>query len=508
MIKLFSRFSNNLGGFIVPTVLMVIVVFSILMISVASVINVTLGDAARNQSSQMALNIAEAGVNYYLWHVSHNNSDYKDGQTTPSAPVANLGYGPYVHSYRDGSGNVVGTFTLYISPGTAGSNVITVRSTGKMNGSRSPSRTVQARIGAPSFSTYAVVSNSQLWFGDTEIADGPVHSNVGVKMDGPNNSDVTSSNLTYVPTNSGAGSGSTKAGVWCDPNITNPNCTTRSKVSWRYPVPSVDFNKVTTDLCQLKKTATNNQASNSCSQRPSRTAGYIPPRATGYNRAYGYLITLNTNGTYNLSSVSAENDTRANYTSALTSSVVANNVAIPSNGIIFVEDNVWVRSEAGGFDGRVTIASARLAVSGQTTVSVVDNIKYKDQYSGGDAIGLIAENNIDIAPYVPVPLTVHSAMIAQAGRVQFRPESYSNSQATVGYVTESQRLNFFGSVASQEQWTWSWLRCGNTNSTSCWSGFRYNETKYDENLRYAPPPNFPVTSTYDILEWREVITAA
>ena len=97
MIKLSRKISNNSNGFIVPTVLMVIVVFSILMIGVASVINLTLGDAARNQSSQMALNIAEAGVNYYLWHVSHDNTDYKDGQSTPSTPVANLGYGPYVH---------------------------------------------------------------------------------------------------------------------------------------------------------------------------------------------------------------------------------------------------------------------------------------------------------------------------------------------------------------------------------------------------------------------------
>ena len=95
-------------------------------------------------------------------------------------------------------------------------------------------------------------------------------------------------------------------------------------------------------------------------------------------------------------------------------------------------------------------------------------------------------------------------MIAQNGRVQFRPQFNYGGGATDGYINPNQNFNFFGSVASNEQWTWSWIRCG-SNSTSCWSGFKYNETKYDENLRYAPPPSFPLTSTYDILEWREII---
>ena len=52
----------------------------------SGVISNTLGSAARNQSSQVAINIAEAGINYYLWHMSHNSGDYKDGTT--AAPVS------------------------------------------------------------------------------------------------------------------------------------------------------------------------------------------------------------------------------------------------------------------------------------------------------------------------------------------------------------------------------------------------------------------------------------
>lgn len=495
-------------GFIIPALLVLIITFGTLMIVVSSVISNTLGYAARNQSSQVAINIAEAGINYYLWHMSHNPTDYKDGKSTPSTPDAELGYGPYVHDYTDSTGTKRGTFTLWIKPGENGSKVTTVRSEAKQVGMASVERVVEAQIGAPSFSAYAVASNSELWFGSTETADGPVHSNVGVKMDGPNNSIVTSANETYVPSySSGPGSGSTKPGVWCDPSITTPSCSGRSKESWRYPVPSVDFNKLSGDLCNLKKTATNNQSNNACNQTPNRTDGYIPPVRNQYDYDRGYLITLKTNGKYRLEEVRSENDTRNNYSSALNTRSTIDNIDIPSNGVIFVEDNVWVRTESGGFDGRVTIASARLAVSGDTVATLVDNITYKDQFTGNDAIGIISEDNVDVAPYVPVPLEIHAALISQRGRVQFRPRyNYNSYYSTPGYIQPSETLTFFGSIASNEQWTWSWIRCG-SNSPSCWSGFKNNTTTYDENLRYAPPPDFPVTNTYDILKWREVIKA-
>lgn len=500
----YVRYKNE-QAFIIPALIGLIIGFSFIVGTAATIINYTLGSSLRNQGNQSALNLAEAGINYYLWHMSHNNTDYLDGNSSASLDP-NYGYGPFKHDYRDASGTVIGSFTLYIKAGLNGSKVITVRSIGEETKAPGVKRTLQAKIGAPSFSTYAVASNSELWFGNTEIADGPVHSNVGVKMDGPNNSDVTSANTTYVPSSSsGSGSGVTRPGVWCDPAITSPNCSTRSKVSWRYPVPSIDFNKLTADLCQFKKDAINNQGSTACNTKPTRTNSYIPPRNTAFDDSIGYLITLNNNGTYTLSNVNNEVDTQSNYTSALSTNNTIANITIPSNGVIFVEDNVWVRTESSGFNGRITIASARLAVTGATIATIADNILYENKYDGSDSIGIIAEDNIDVAPYVPSPLEINAGLIAQTGRVQFRPTYNSSGGYTPGYVNPAQTLTFFGSIASNEQWTWSWVRCG-TNSTACWSGFEYNTTKYDENLRYNPPPNFPVTSTFDILEWREVVT--
>src|SRR5207253_2796264 len=98
--------------------------------------------------------------------------------------------------------------------------------------------------------------------------------------------------------------GSSHPGVWCNSSVTTPvNCNTRSKTSWQYPVPAVDFNQISSALCNIKKTAfaanaataaLANQA-NACTQTPNtRTPAYLPQRAVNgsFNLSRGYLIQL------------------------------------------------------------------------------------------------------------------------------------------------------------------------------------------------------------------------
>ncbi|HEX8390518.1 MAG TPA: hypothetical protein VF597_03800 [Candidatus Saccharimonadales bacterium] len=496
-------------GSMLVGLLVFIVAFATLGLAVGSMIVVTLGTGVRAEHSEQAFNAAEAGLNYYLWHLNHDAADQRDGQSTPATPGP-LGYGPYVHTYQDNEGNDIGTYTLYILPGASGSTTVTVRSIGKVSRYPSATRTVEAKIGAPSFSTFAVAGNTALWFGNTESTSGPVHSNIGIKMDGSNTDQITSARSSYtVPSWSGSGAGTTKAGVWCDTAITSPvNCNSRNKTSWSYPVPAVDFNKISGDLCALKKIATNNTAANACTLRPTRTSGYIPAvSASPYSATVGYLISLNDNGTYNLEQVSNERDTRTSYATALTRTTVAANVAIPAHGVIFVEDNVWVRSSGPtGFNGRVTIASARLGVTGTSKAVIAGDIEYADKYNGNDAVGIVAQGNVEVAPYVNAPVEINGALISQAGSVGIRQKYVETGNWVKGYVGTTQGLTFFGSLASNLEWTWSVLLCGTQSNASCWAGYRYTTTVYDENLRYAPPPNFPVTSSFDMLSWREVLT--
>lgn len=518
----------NMSGMILPGVLSAILAFVILAGAVLTVIDSNLGSVSRNVQSQQAFNIAEAGVNYYLWHLSHAPSDFKDGQSTPATPDANLGYGPYVHNYIDDNSKNTGTYTLWIKPDGAGSTIATVRSIGQVKDTNIK-RTVEARIGAASFSSYALVSDSPFWFGNTESANGPVHSNVGIRMDGASNGDVTSSNSTYVPPSNLGGNGSTsQPGVWCSTSVTTPvNCNTRSKSDWRYPVPTIDFNQVGSSLCTIKKqafaantsTASLANLANACTQVPTtRTNAYLPQRSTSgtYNIARGYLIELNTNGTYNLYNVNAEDDQAATYSAALTLTSVANGITPPTSGIVFAEDNVWVRTNS-TYAGRITIGAGRLAsATNAANIVIADDVLYSTK-NGSDAIGLIAENSVLLAPYA-IPQSgsfnfeVDAGIIAQTGDVIY-PLYYrtSSSKCTKGWVNSNQQYTFYGSIATRQSWTWTWLlggSCGNAaNSGSGYiSGVLNNNTQYDYNLQYAPPPSFPITSSYNILSWREVLT--
>lgn len=516
------------NGYALPIVLSIIVAFTIILGAATQLVVSNLNLAGNNVSSQKALNISEAGINYYLWHLSHNPTDYRDGKTTPSTPDAQLGYGPYVHNYLDVAGNVVGTYTLWIKPDSSSSTSVTVRSIGKEAKSGFV-RTIQAQIGAPSFASYALVADVPVWFGNTEVSHGPVHSNIGIRMDGSSDSVISSANATYVPPNNLGGDGSSHSGVWCHSSVTSPvNCNSRPKTDWVFPQPAIDFNQVTSSLCTIKKQAFSANAatsslatqSNACSQVPStRTASYLPQRSTSYSVNKGYLIQLNNNGKYDLYYVNGENDTKTPYTSALTLAALATDITIPSNGVIFAEDNVWVRTNP-TFAGRLTIGAGRLASSSvDAQIVIAGDVKYSTK-NGSDALGLIAEGDITIAPYAS-PATgsfdfeIDGALLAQTGSVIY-PGSYRNasSNCTRGWTGSNQTFTFYGSVATRQTWTWTWLngysQCGDAsrdNSSGRYiSGVLNNSTQYDYNLKYSPPPSYPVTSTYNILSWREIIT--
>lgn len=511
--------------------LSIIIALAIFIAAAEELVLSNLSLVGRNNDSQKALNIAEAGINYYLWHLSHDGTDYKDGRTTPATPDPNLGYGPYQHNYIDDNANTTGTYTLWIKPQGSGSTVVTVRAIGKVSNS-SATRTIEARIGAPSFASYDVLADTALWFGNTEATSGPIHSNQGIRMDGASADNITSARATYVPPSSLGGDGSTSHnGVWCSPSVTSPvNCNTRSKSDWSFPVAAVDFNQVSGSLCTIKKVAflsdpaTASLASNNstaCSQVPAqRTPAYLPQRSSNgsFNVSRGYLIQLNSDGSYNLYNVNGENDRLTPYTSALTLQLVATNVAVPSSGVIFAEDNVWVRTNP-TFHGKVTIGAGRLQSSNvNANIVIADDVLYSTK-NGSDAIGLIAEDDVIVAPYAPPSsgsfnFEVDAALIAQSGSVNY-PLNYrtNNNACTRGWTSTNQNFTFYGSLSSRQTWTWTWLvgnsSCGDAvrDSTNEYiSGISHNTTQYDYNLQYSPPPSFPVTSTYNILSWREVLT--
>ena len=195
---------------------------------------------AKNQN-EIAFQIAEAGINYYRWHLAHNPADLQDGTGAP---------GPYVHDYKDKNGTAVGKFSLDISAPPNGSSIITIKSTGYSLANIKNKRTLKVRIGFPSLSDYGFLTNSDVWIGDTEVIHGKLHANGGIRFDGQADAPITSAKSTYQ-CQSMHGSGcnnTTKPGVWGSGGPQN---------FWKFPVPAFDFNGITVDLANIKTGAQN-----------------------------------------------------------------------------------------------------------------------------------------------------------------------------------------------------------------------------------------------------------
>ena len=136
----FARARRKGLGVIVFIVVFGTVATTIIIMGVASYGLSEHRASVRKHDRDMAFHIAEAGANYYRWHLAHDDDDYWDGNpsTTP---------GPYVHDYVDKDNNIIGQFSLEITPPLSGSTVVTVQSTGWLNSRPTVQRTVEGTLG-------------------------------------------------------------------------------------------------------------------------------------------------------------------------------------------------------------------------------------------------------------------------------------------------------------------------------------------------------------------------
>lgn len=445
----------------------------------------------RNRS--LAFKIAEAGIEYYRWHLAHDQDDYTDGTGGP---------GPYIHNYYDKDGNIIGQFILEITPPTPGSTIITVRSTGKSNADPDIEKIIEAKMGIPSFAKYASVLNDNVRYGVGTDVYGPIHSNGGVRFDGTAHNLVTSAVSDY---NDPDHSGGNEFGVHTHRNQSGQSGTDNSfrpqeappnpvpdrsdvfLVGRQFPVPAVDFTGITQTLSLLKEAA-----SSSGFYRGSSGVG-----------KYGYDIVLKTNNTFDFYIVDALRSPPSNCTNYLSqdgwgtwsiqTETLLGNYPIPANGLIFIEDDIWVRGQINA--SRVTIASARFPDNPTTrsSITVNENLLYTN-YDGQDAIGLITQKNINIGFYSADIIRVDAALMAQNGRVgryYYRPP---DNRCTTYHSRNT--ITTYGMIASSQRYGFAY-----TDGT----GYQTRNLIYDANLLYAPPPSFPLAAeTYEVISWKEI----
>lgn len=188
----------------------------------------------RNVVNEQALSIAEAGVEYYRWHLAHNPDDLTDGTGQP---------GPYEHDYTDPQGGVVGKFSLNIA--TPSGELVEITSTGWTMADPNIKRTVRVTYGTPALTRFSFLHNTNVWFGQGMTVVGPVLVNGGIRQDGINTSTLRSAKETYTcGVASGCEPAEEKPGIWGNGGPTE---------LWEFPALSIDFEGINVDFNHLKK---------------------------------------------------------------------------------------------------------------------------------------------------------------------------------------------------------------------------------------------------------------
>ena len=461
----------NQPGSILIYCVVIIFIFSLVMLGVLSYATIQLRVTRSAINREVAFQIAEAGVNYYQWHLAHFGNDFWDGNasTTP---------GPYLHDFIDKDTNQkVGEFFLTITPPLVGSTIVTISSTGYTAQNPLQRRNVTVRYGVPSLAKYAFLTNTDIWIGNAESVSGEMHANGGIRFDGVGNAPIYSAKSNLPP-----GPGyqcywyhgcsnpfQWKPGIW-------GSASAAVQAFWQMGVPNVSFAGISGDLQNLELLATGQ-------------ADLAPSTALGYS-----LVFLN-NGTVDVYKVTSlrshatgQDVNGVNHTEDLDyqNRTFQYNMAIPANGVIFVKDHVWVE---GVINGRVTVGASKYSTdpTQQARILIPNNLTYLAK-DGTHSLGLIAEKDVLVTYFAPATLEIDGALVAQQGSVQ--RYSFTGNLKT--------KITTYGSTASFGVWTWSWVN----GSGTCTSGYCTTETIYDSNLLYSPPPSFPLSSSgYQQISW-------
>jgi hypothetical protein len=453
-----------------------LVIMTAVAIVLTSIIGFVVGQtkyALRTHAKEQAFQIADSGIQFYKWYLAHNT----DGRTTQQIQdfwTNGNPYGvndPYEAEYKDSFGGAVGKYRLEVTPPERGSTVVTVTSTGWTYKYSNDVRVIEVRFRRPSWSEYVVLANDVMWFGSGTETFGKIHSNYGIRFDGVANNLVTSAVSDY---NDPDHTGNNEFGVHTHTNPVDPlppaAVPSRPDVfkgGRQFSAAVVDFNGVLGDLNYIKSVA----------QVGTDGSLYFN------NANQGRHIILRTNDTFSIRTVQSWN--------ASTNEIInynggwQNNIPIPDEGVIFVENNVWLEGSVSG--KRVTIVAANLISASVKNVFIKNDIRYTN-YDCTDILGIIGQKDVSITKNSEDNLRIDGALLAQSGRVG-RPNYGQSDHKSV--------ITVYGAIATNQRYGFAW-----TNGVSNW-GYTTRNLYYDNNLLYCPPPYFPVGTQYEMDLWEE-----
>lgn len=443
------KFSRRRKGMYLPVIMLAATLFMAFTTAIIALSMSNVKIANLHNAKITSMSISEAGINYYMWHLAHSNTDYCDGTTcTGTAP-----YGPFHHDYTDAGGKVLGTYDLYITPPSLSSNITTIKSVGKVNG-KSPTRTIIATIGMPSYTKYTLLVNAEdLWVGSGEKITGTVHiNNNGVWNEGEITGDASSTETTFSSQHAGT-----------QPGVSGPGIFGGAKL---FPVTAINMNQIDVDITTIRNAAKNLGEGDYYNTSSSK----------------GYHLVLKSSS-YDLYTVKKYDATGYN----ITQETLIGNHPYPTKGVIVLEDNTWVDGTINNQKVTIVAADPEANNNQKKRIIIPNSVKYTN-YDGSDKIGLITQTDILVTRNAPNNIEIDAAMIAKDGQIRIDSYPYEHKG----------NIKVYGSMAHKGGLLWTYDYGG-----GLWSGYQTTNTIIDQNNVLNPPPKFPLTGAYAILSWRE-----
>lgn len=487
-----KNFTPSEQGMVTPLILVILAIFFVLATAIMAWSVSSRKDLKNKVRQTEALTVAEAGIEYYKWHLSHDESDFQNGEswcckdeTGNPLPAEACGYvcGPYNRTYKDADGNMIGEYSLKITTPRLGYTVTRIDSTGWLYDHPDYKRTVRVNLGKRSLARFSFLSNASLWIGINENTSGPVHSNGGIRFDGTCDAEVTSATQTYI-SNWGR-----RDGIWSSllPGSPGYGVNLLCQKYWQFPNPAVDFSLFTVDMNKIKQAAQNGGI-------------YLPPGPNGYH------VIFNADGTVTAKRVDALDESfpvsfrderanggmggRVNDYERIKNETLVGTYPMPANGAIFVDGKVWVE---GTVNGRAVLAASKFQTdyTKQARIILNNSIEYLNK-NGEHVLGIMAEGDIIAPLHAPSEnFAINAVLLSQKGHVYYR--NYGNRKI-------KENITVYGGIISYLFWTWSYSEA----SGKLVEGYRNTITEYDNNLVYGPPPFFPAESDFSLLSWEEV----
>lgn len=433
-------------------------------------------------AKERSLAVAEAGLNYYKWFLAHNPNDVTLGTGVP---------GPYEVPFTDPEIGVIGTSSLSVAS-TSYCGVVSsidIESVGVTSDDPDITRTVYGRYSRPTVAEYAYIINSNVWAGSDRTIIGPYHSNGAIRMDGTNNSTVTSNLETWEcdgTINCDTG------GVSVGDDIASVFGSGPNSALWNTGVPAIGFAGITVNLTDME-TAACAPGSNGICVPDSGDWGYrVDFQADGtvdfyvVDSVYSYWGFNSADGWQTETNVIADDDPYATYTI---------NDSCP---LIFVEDKVWLEGEVPSL---VTIAAADNDLGDPDHSIILNNdLTYATTSAG---LLAVAEEDVLVGLEVPDDLELNGIFIAQNGRFgrnHYRTWGYYDVPGSFNSYVQRDTLTINGTIVSNGRVGTKW-----SSGSTFLSGFDTRFNSYDRLLVDNPPPLAPHTSDdYRFVEWREV----